>query len=106
MKDKYKLKLLAVAMVLLSIANVLWGSLDIPVKDVWQILCGKEIDGHPAWSIIVLQGRIPQMLTALFTGTALGTCGLLPQASSSVMSQAASYNSSITQQRNRVCTAL
>ncbi|MBQ6191716.1 MAG: iron ABC transporter permease [Bacteroidaceae bacterium] len=79
MKDKYKLKLLAVAMVLLSIANVLWGSLDIPVKDVWQILCGKEIDGHPAWSIIVLQGRIPQMLTALFTGTALGTCGLLLQ---------------------------
>ncbi|MBR5053312.1 MAG: iron ABC transporter permease [Bacteroidaceae bacterium] len=76
---KYKLKLLALALVVLSIANVLWGSLDIPVKDVWQILCGKEIEGHPAWSIIVLQGRVPQMLTALFTGTALGTCGLLLQ---------------------------
>ena len=76
---KYKLKFLAIALILLSIANVLWGSLDIPVKDVWQILCGKEIEGHPAWSIIVLQGRIPQMLTALFTGTALGTCGLLLQ---------------------------
>lgn len=79
MKDKYKLKLLAVLMVLLSIANVLWGSLDIPIKDVWQILCGNEIEGHPAWSIIVLQGRVPQMLTALLTGTALGTCGLLLQ---------------------------
>ncbi len=79
MKDKYKLKLLAVLMVLLSIANVLWGSLDIPIKDVWQILCGNEIEGHPAWSIIVLQGRMPQMLTALLTGTALGTCGLLLQ---------------------------
>ena len=79
MKDKYKLKGLAVLMVLLSIANVLWGSLDIPVKDVWQILCGNEIEGHPAWSIIILQGRIPQMLTALLTGTALGTCGLLLQ---------------------------
>ena len=66
-------------MVLLSIANVLWGSLDIPVKDVWQILCGNEVEGHPAWSIIILQGRIPQMLTALLTGTALGTCGLLLQ---------------------------
>jgi len=76
---KYKLKFLAIDLILLSIANVLWGSLDIPVKDVWQILCGKEIEGHPAWSIIVLQGRIPQMLTALFTGTALGTCGLLLQ---------------------------
>lgn len=79
MKDKYKLKLLAILMVLLSIANVLWGSLDIPIKDVWQILCGNEIEGHPAWSIIVLQGRVPQMLTALLTGTALGTCGLLLQ---------------------------
>ncbi len=79
MKDKYKLKLLAVLMVLLSIANVLWGSLDIPIKDVWLILCGNEIEGHPAWSIIVLQGRVPQMLTALLTGTALGTCGLLLQ---------------------------
>lgn len=79
MKDKYKLKGLAVLMVLLSIANVLWGSLDIPVKDVWQILCGNEVEGHPAWSIIILQGRIPQMLTALLTGTALGTCGLLLQ---------------------------
>ena len=79
MTDKYKLKLLAVLMVLLSIANVLWGSLDIPIKDVWQILCGNEIEGHPAWSIIVLQGRVPQMLTALLTGTALGTCGLLLQ---------------------------
>ena len=79
MKDKYKLKLLTVLMVLLSIANVLWGSLDIPVKDVWQILCGNEVEGHPAWSIIILQGRIPQMLTALLTGTTLGTCGLLLQ---------------------------
>ena len=76
---KYKLKFLALALVVLSIANVLWGSLDIPVKDVWQILCGKEIEGHPAWSIIVLQGRVPQMLTAMLTGTALGTCGLLLQ---------------------------
>lgn len=79
MKAEYKLKLLAVAMVLLSVANVLWGSLDIPVSDVWRILCGGEVEGHPAWSIIVLQGRIPQMLTALLTGTALGTCGLLLQ---------------------------
>ena len=79
MKDKYKLKLLTVVLVLLSVANVLWGSLHIPIGDVWRILCGGEVEGHPAWSIIVLQGRVPQMLTALFTGSALGTCGLLLQ---------------------------
>ena len=66
-------------LLLLGVANVLWGSLDIPVRDVWQILCGNEVDGHPAWSIIIWQGRVPQMLTALLTGTALGTCGLLLQ---------------------------
>ena len=66
-------------MLLLVIANVLWGSLSIPVGDVWQILRGGEVEGHPAWSIIVRQGRIPQMLTALLTGSALGTCGLLLQ---------------------------
>ena len=79
MKDHALLVLLAIALVLLAIANVLWGSLDIPVRDVWSILCGEEVEGHPAWSIIVLQGRVPQMLTALLTGTALGTCGLLLQ---------------------------
>ena len=73
------LLLLCVALVLLAVANVLWGSLDIPVRDVWHILCGNEVEGHPAWSVIVLQGRVPQMLTALLTGTALGTCGLLLQ---------------------------
>ena len=79
MKDKYKLKLLTVALVVLSVANVLWGSLNIPVGDVWRILCGGEVEGHPAWSYIILQGRVPQMLTALLTGSALGTCGLLLQ---------------------------
>ena len=76
---KYKLQILTLALIMLAIANVLWGSLDIPVRDVWHILCGNEVEGHPAWSIIVLQGRVPQMLTALLTGTALGTCGLLLQ---------------------------
>lgn len=75
----YKCLWLTFALVLLAIANVLWGSLDIPVSNVWHILCGGEVEGHPAWRIIVLQGRVPQMLTALLTGTALGTCGLLLQ---------------------------
>ena len=73
------LLLLSVALVILAIANVLWGSLDIPVSEVWHIVCGGEVAEHPAWSIIVLQGRVPQMLTALLTGAALGTCGLLLQ---------------------------
>ena len=75
----YKLKLLTLSLVLLAASNVLWGSVDIPIKDVWHILCGGEVEGHSAWSSIVRQGRVPQMLTALLTGMALGTCGLLLQ---------------------------
>ena len=79
MKVRTSFLLLGILMVLLSIANVLWGSLHIPAGDVWQILCGNDVEGHPAWPVIVLQGRVPQTVTALLTGSALGTCGLLLQ---------------------------
>ena len=79
MKSRSLLLLLSLALVALAIANVLWGSLGIPVRDVWHILCGGEVEGHPAWSIIVRQGRVPQMLTAMLTGMSLGICGLLLQ---------------------------
>lgn len=78
-KNFMLLSLLIAMLFLLAISNVLWGSLSIPVSEVWHIVCGGETEGHPAWSIIVRQGRIPQMLTALLTGSALGTCGLLLQ---------------------------
>lgn len=70
---------LLVALALLAVANVLWGSLSIPPQSVWQILCGNEVADHPAWSFIVWQNRIPQMVTALLCGAALSTCGLLLQ---------------------------
>lgn len=79
MKARSILILLTIALVMLAVANVLWGSADIPVKDVWHIMCGGEVEGHRTWSVIIREGRIPQMLTALLTGTALGTCGLLLQ---------------------------
>lgn len=79
MTTPFKLSLLALVATLLAISNILWGSLDIPAKDVWWIFCGNEVDEHPAWKTIILEGRLPQMLTALFTGAALGTCGLLLQ---------------------------
>lgn len=79
MRQRLLLLLLTITVMLLAIANVLWGSLSIPTGDVWQILCGAEIEGHPAWSLIIRQGRLPQMVTALLTGASLGTCGLLLQ---------------------------
>lgn len=75
----YKILLLALLTILLATANVLWGSVDIPAKSVWQILCGEAIEGRPGWSAIILQGRLPQMITALLAGASLSTCGLLLQ---------------------------
>ena len=64
---------------LLMVANILWGSLDIPLSAMPDILLGREIEGHPSWSYIVWHSRVPQMLTATFCGAALATCGLLLQ---------------------------
>ena len=70
--------LLALPLLLMA-ANILWGSLDIPLSAMPDILLGREIEGHPSWSYIVWHSRVPQMLTATFCGAALGTCGLLLQ---------------------------
>lgn len=67
------------ALLLLMTANVLWGSLDIPLAVMPDILSGKEIPGHPSWPYIIWHSRIPQMLTATFCGASLATCGLLLQ---------------------------
>lgn len=79
MKEKVILAAMFVAMVLLAVANLLYGSLNIPVRDVCTILCGGEIAGHPSWSFILRESRIPQMLTAMFCGASLSTCGLMLQ---------------------------
>ena len=70
---------LIAAMFLLAVANLLWGSLSIPAADVVRILLGEQLPEHPQWSYIILESRIPQMLTALFCGMSLSTCGLMLQ---------------------------
>lgn len=79
MRKKSILAALFVAMVLLAIANLLWGSLKIPASEVWNILWGREAEEHPSWTFIVWGSRIPQMLTALLSGAALSSCGLMLQ---------------------------
>lgn len=76
---KLILFILTLAMVALCAANLWWGSLDIPAEAVWKILCGEDVPEHPSWKFIILENRIPQMVTALCCGTALSTSGLLLQ---------------------------
>lgn len=71
--------ILTLALVALCAANLWWGSLNIPAEAVWKILCGEDIPEHPSWKFIILENRVPQMLTALFCGAALSCSGLLLQ---------------------------
>lgn len=71
--------LLTLAMLLLALANLIWGSLSIPATDVLRILLGGKAEGHPQWSFIIRESRFPQMLTALLSGMSLSVCGLMLQ---------------------------
>ena len=64
--------------VLLFFLNIFFGSVNIPAKEVWQILTNNLNLNSPS-SYIILQTRLPQALTALLCGSALSTCGLLLQ---------------------------
>lgn|SRR5574344_103566 len=76
---KYSI-LLAVASLLLAAANMLIGSVTIPAKEVFSILLGRDSE-NVAWNYIIIQSRLPQMITAFLSGAALATTGLMLQTS-------------------------
>ncbi len=65
-------------LVLLFLANLFWGAVEIPAREVWSVLTGGGAE-KPTWEFIVLRSRLPQAVTALFTGAALAAAGLLLQ---------------------------
>ncbi len=68
---------LVALVLLLALANLLMGSVWVSVAEVWQVLT------HPATesiaSFIVLQHRLPQLLTALLAGASLAVGGAVLQ---------------------------
>lgn len=70
--------LLSVLTVVLLLANIFVGSVTIPFQSVLHVLFGGEAD-RSAWTIIILQSRIPQAWTALLSGAALAVSGLILQ---------------------------
>ncbi|MEG0646276.1 MAG: iron chelate uptake ABC transporter family permease subunit, partial [Bacteroides sp.] len=65
----YSIALVVVLMVLMG-ANLLFGSVRIPVDAVWNILLGNEV-AKASWSFIIWESRFPQSVTALLCGAAL-----------------------------------
>ena len=67
----------AIAIIILFFANLAWGSVNIPWQDVGAIISGSQTD--ETYRYILLESRLPAAITALLSGAALATSGLLLQ---------------------------
>ena len=72
------LLLSAFVTLLLFVANIFFGSVDIPFADVFDILVGGE-PRYESWRLILLQSRLPQAVVALLCGMSLSAAGLMLQ---------------------------
>lgn len=70
--------ILTAVMLILFAANIIFGAIDIPLSDIISILSGGEAQ-KASWKFIILESRTPQALTALLSGAALATSGLMLQ---------------------------
>lgn len=70
--------ILLIATAILSVLNIYLGSVDIPSGVVTDVLTGSRPESD-AVRYIILESRIPQMLTAIIAGAALASSGLLLQ---------------------------
>lgn len=69
---------LCASILILIVANLFLGSVDIPAQDVVRILTGQEVEKE-TWRYIVWESRFPQCMTALLCGAALSASGLMLQ---------------------------
>ena len=69
---------LVACVILLAASNLFFGSVNIPAEAVINILLGNEAE-KASWNFIIWESRLPQCITALLTGAALSTCGLMLQ---------------------------
>ncbi|MBR5102493.1 MAG: iron ABC transporter permease [Muribaculaceae bacterium] len=79
-KHRYRITVivLVVLLLVLAAACLLLGAVDIKASAVFSILTGGD-SGNEAWNIIVLQSRLPMIITAILAGAALAVSGLLLQ---------------------------
>ena len=70
--------ILSITIILLLIANLIIGSIRIPIRDIFDILFS-DYHGKEAWRFIILETRLPQAITAMLCGGALSVSGLMLQ---------------------------
>ena len=69
---------LGVLVAVLFVLNLVMGSIRIPAAEVFNILLGHESE-KASWQYIVLESRLPQAITAMFSGASLAVSGLMLQ---------------------------
>lgn len=75
--SKYHLILLLLLLVA-AFLNLMAGSVQIPIKAVWEILTN-NFSGKPSWEYIVLEYRLPKLVIACFVGMSLSVAGMMMQ---------------------------
>ncbi len=80
MNRRFNITMIALVVLLLALAVgcMLFGPVSIEPSQVWRILTGRPSDNQ-AWNIIILQSRLPMVVTATLAGAALAVSGLLLQ---------------------------
>ncbi len=69
---------LAMLTVLLFVLDISFGSVSIPIKDVYTTLIGNQATKE-TWQYIILNYRLPKAITAILVGIGLSISGLLMQ---------------------------
>lgn len=66
-------------MACLFMAGLMTGSVSIPCSAVWHVLVSDKAVVSESWRFIILESRLPQMVTAMLSGSCLATAGLMMQ---------------------------
>lgn len=77
MRQTLTFALMAALLLALSLLSLLTGSIDLAPADVWGALTGAELGETTRF--IVVESRLPSLLTALVSGAALAASGLIMQ---------------------------
>lgn len=78
MKTRLLYFVLSLAIVFLCGVGLVHGSVDIPLHEVWNVIFGNDVQKE-SWRFIIIENRVPQVITALLAGGALAVSGLLLQ---------------------------
>lgn len=79
MKYSYLLIILVALVLFFSFLDLFFGSVKIPLSDIFSILFSGAGEHNVIWSNIIYEFRIPKLITALLTGAALSVAGLQMQ---------------------------